>query len=67
MGNAVAVSAVRELGHDAGCVWHTVTILALGNHLVFLQMTGYAEERLVFRLAGNEHVISLGVTGSTLF
>jgi len=66
MGNAVAVAAFRELGHDAGCVRYTVAVLTLRHHLVFFLVTGYAEEGLMFCLAGNKHVESLGVTGSAL-
>jgi len=64
--DAVAVAAFRELGHDACCVRHAVAILALRNHLVLLLVTGYAEQRFVLGLAGNEHVECLGVAGSAL-
>ena len=67
MGDAVAVAAFRELGHDAGCVRYTVAVLTLRHHLVFFLVTGYAEEGLMFCLAGNNHVVSFCVTGSALF
>src|SRR6185369_8893546 len=66
MGDAVAVAAFRELGHDAGCVRYAVAILTLRHHLVLLLVTGYAEQRLVLCLAGNEHVVCFCVAGCAL-
>lgn len=67
MGDTVAVAAFRELAHDSGCVRYTVAVLALGHHLVFFLVTGYAEEGFMFSLAGKKHVVSFCVTGSALF
>src|SRR5512138_456376 len=66
MGDAVAVAAFRELGHDAGCVRYAVAVLALGYHLVFFLVAGYTEQRLVLGFAGGQEVERLAVAGSAL-
>ena len=66
MGDSVAVTTFRELGHDTCCVWNTVAVLALRNHLVLLLVTGYAEERLVLSLAGCKHSKCLTVACTAL-
>lgn len=67
MSDAVAVTAFREFGHDACGVWYTVAILALGYHLVFLLVAGYAEERFVLGFAGDKQAERFGVTSAALF
>lgn len=66
VGDAMAVAAFRELGHDSGCVRHAVAVLALGNHLVFFLVAGHAEQCLMLGLAGNEEIECLAVAGSAL-
>lgn len=67
MGDAVAIGAFRELGHDSCCVWYTMAILAFRYHLVLLLVTGHAEKSFVFGLAGTKQAECLAVTGGTLF
>lgn len=66
MGDAMAVSAFRELGHDPCGMRYTVAILTFRHHLVFLLMAGDAEKCFVLGFAGNEQAECFAVTGSAL-
>ena len=66
MGDAVAESAFRELGQHWCRVCFEVTALALGHHLVFCLMTGYATQVLVFEGAGRKQIVSFPVTAGAV-
>ena len=66
MCDVVAESAFRKLGQHCCRMRFAVTGLALGHHLVFCLMTGYAAQFRVFEGAGRKQIISFLVTGSAV-
>ena len=66
MRDAVAESAFRELGQHCRRVRCAVTALALGHHLVFCLMTGYATQVLVFEGAGRKQIVSFPVAAGAV-
>ena len=66
MCDVVAESAFRKLGQHCCRMWFAMTALALGHHLVFCLMTGYAAQFRVFEGAGRKQIISFLVTGSAV-
>lgn len=66
VGNTVAIPAFRELGHHSCRMRNAVAIGALRHCRVLRLMTEGAFKLAVFRLAGFEQAIGLGVAGSTV-
>ena len=66
MCDVMAECAFRELGQHCCRMWFAMTALALGHHLVFCLMTGYAAQFRVFEGAGRKQIISFLVTGSAV-
>lgn len=62
----MAKSAFRELGQHLCRVCFAVTALALGHHLVFSLMTGYATQILVFEGVGREQFVGFPVTAGAV-
>ena len=65
MGAAVAVAASRKLGENSGRMRLTVTILALGYHLVLGLMAGGAQKGAVLGRTRLKLVVDIAMTGST--
>jgi uncharacterized membrane protein (DUF485 family) len=66
MRDAVTVSAFRELGQHCCRVGGAVTALALGHHLVFSLMAGYAAQFLVFEFAGQQQFVGFLVAAGAV-
>ena len=67
MSDIVALTAFRELGHNAGRMRRTMAVLAVGHHFVLRLMAESAFEGLVPCLTGAEKVEGLLVTCAAVF
>ena len=67
MSDIVALTAFRELGHNAGRMRRTMAILAVGYHLVLRLMAESTFVSLVPCRTGTEKVEGLLMTCSAVF
>jgi hypothetical protein len=67
MGNIMTTTTLWKFRYDASWMGNPVTIFAMGDHFVFILMTGCATDVMMFGLVGHQQVKGLLVTARTLF
>lgn len=67
MGNIMTTTTLWKLRYNASWMGNPVTIFAMGNHFVFILMTGCAADVMMFGLVGHQQIKGLLVTARTLF
>ncbi len=67
MRNLVAISALREFGHDACRMLVSMAILAFRDHFVFFLMTVRALQRAVLCLRRGEEAVCISVARGAVF
>lgn len=66
MGNIMTTTAFWKFRNDARSMRNAVAIFTAGNHFVFVLMTGYATDVMMFGLVGHQQIKGLFVTACTL-